>query len=398
MPERSRFSVRLVDTHYLDGYNGSTRVSHQPYTRSIVGEQKTSDTDHHWRGSSSGGDVGGAFYSSNQLYTPGNTPDIKLRYGYVGTSYKYDGPLAITGSSYFPSPAASSVLSLVGKGATAIANTTPTNPAWSAAQFIGELHEGLPSMIGSNFRRGNGVAASGDEYLNLQFGVKPLANDVRGFAKTVKDTHKILRQYERDSGRLVRRRFTFPTYHSTERWDRGLATPWPTFPAPAWTGGFQFPLVETLTTQVDTWFSGAYVYYLNLGSSAWDQMQRHEQEANRLLGTRITPSTAYELTPWSWAADWVSNLGDVAQNISSFGADGLVLHHGYIMERSTVSRTFEMKGVALQGQPKYDLSQTYTTVVKQRVKATPYGFGLKTDGFNPRQVAILAALGLSRSR
>jgi hypothetical protein len=127
-------------------------------------------------------------------------------------------------------------------------------------------------------------------------------------------------------------------------------------------------------------------------------MERYEQEANKLLGTRLTPETLYELTPWSWAADWVSNLGDVAQNISSFGADGLVLHHGYIMERSTVSRTFEMKGVALKGQPKYDLSQTYTTVVKQRVKATPYGFGLDVGSFSPHQVAIVAALGLSRSR
>jgi len=34
--------------------------------------------------------------------------------------------------------------------------------------------------------------------------------------------------------------------------------------------------------------------------------------------------------------------------------------------------------------------------VKKRVKATPYGFGLDTDAFTPRQWAILGSLGISR--
>ena len=400
MPYRVRTSARDTRGPFkFRGTNGNTVVADQNYSMGIVGNQETTDSDHHWRGSSSGGDVGGAFFSLNREYTPTCTPDIRLMYGYVGSTYTYNGPIAIFNTEQFPGFVNSSTLSLIGKGATAIARTTPTNPAWSAAQFIGELHEGLPSLVGSNLARGRGLSsASGSEYLNLEFGIKPLINDVRGFAKTVKDTHKVLRQYERDSGRLVRRRFTFPTIHTTTVTQLAARPMWPPLPAPAYVGGANFPLVQTETTQIETWFSGAYTYYLNLGTSAKDKMERYEQEANKLLGTRLTPSVLYELAPWSWAADWVSNVGDVAHNVSSFGADGLVLHHGYIMEKSVRTRTFEMKGVALQGQPVYNLSQTFTSTCKQRVKATPYGFGLDTGAFTPHQVAIVAALGLSRSR
>jgi hypothetical protein len=40
---------------------------------------------------------------------------------------------------------------------------------------------------------------------------------------------------------------------------------------------------------------------------------------------------------------------------------------------------------------------TYMVDQKERVRATPYGFGLDLGSLNPRQWAILASLGLTRA-
>jgi hypothetical protein len=66
------------------------------------------------------------------------------------------------------------------------------------------------------------------------------------------------------------------------------------------------------------------------------------------------------------------------------------------MYKETVEDTYTHSGVNLKTGPTGPVSQVFRTVYKRRVKAHPYGFGLTDGDLSPRQLAILAALGISR--
>ena len=125
-------------------------------------------------------------------------------------------------------------------------------------------------------------------------------------------------------------------------------------------------------------------------------MIRAATRASVLLGIELTPEVLWNLTPWSWAADWFANMGDVLSNVSDFANDGLVMHYGYMMETSHVTHTYDLHGHGLNG-VESPLTLTFENIQKQRIKASPFGFGLTWESFTPRQLAILAALGISRT-
>lgn len=91
-------------------------------------------------------------------------------------------------------------------------------------------------------------------------------------------------------------------------------------------------------------------------------------------------------------------MGDVMNNISLFTNDGLVMRYGYVMEHRRVENHYRLYGIRLAGmQEDLRLEQKFGRETKARVRASPFGFGLSFDGFTPRQMAILAALGITRA-
>jgi hypothetical protein len=127
-------------------------------------------------------------------------------------------------------------------------------------------------------------------------------------------------------------------------------------------------------------------------------MGKHVGAASHLLGIELTPETLWNLAPWSWAVDWFSNTGDVVSNLTSWSSDGLVMHYGYMMEHSIVTRNYYSRGsrfLFANGSSAPDLR--FVTETKQRVRANPFGFNATWSGLSPVQTAIAAALGLSRS-
>jgi hypothetical protein len=251
--------------------------------------------------------------------------------------------------------------------------------------------------VGASFLKKPGPGSASSEFLNWEFGIRPLISDYQKFAKAYKDRSKILKQLQRDSGRKVRRRYTFPT--EKETLVEELPSTYRPFPALvtylyAGTG----KTTRTTVTTRNRWFSGAYTYYLPKSDSAFDKFLRYEAEANKLLGTRVTPEVLWNLAPWSWAVDWLANTGDVLHNLDAFSRDGLVLLYGYMMEHSVCEVTYEYSGnfvVDGKSVPRH-YSMTYGYETKVRRKATPYGFGLSEVSFNPTQKAIIAALGINR--
>jgi hypothetical protein len=127
------------------------------------------------------------------------------------------------------------------------------------------------------------------------------------------------------------------------------------------------------------------------------RMIRGEQVANQLLGSRITPETLWNLTPWSWLVDWVFNIGDVLSNLSAFSNDGLVMRRGYVMRHENLTHDYTLTGIRfMNGYNPGMIYQRFSTETKIRRSASPYGFSASWPDFSPRQLAILAALGITR--
>jgi len=334
-----------------------------------------------------------------------------------GLGREYKGTLHLSGdyipeANYSPSPAYSSLDDMVAAGTTAIARTIPTNATSGASVFIGELREGLPHILGSSILKTKcrDLRKLGDEHLNVQFGWKPMVADLRKFAKAVKKQNSTLRQLHRDSGRDVRRRFEFPeetskTAPDGPKWGFVTPTMCNGDHLDAWMMRAEGPEPTGYTYWSEKtrrrWFSGRYTYHVpDHPSGFFGKIDKWDAEANKLLGTRLTPEVVWNLAPWSWAADWFSNAGDVIHNISALQHDNLVMRSGYIMEETSVSNVSNWQGyLNLVGSPNTftNLVESFGTTTKVRYCATPYGFSLTGLVMNPRQIAITAALGLSRA-
>lgn len=125
----------------------------------------------------------------------------------------------------------------------------------------------------------------------------------------------------------------------------------------------------------------------------------------KLLGAQPDLNTLWNLAPWSWAVDWFSNTGALVKNLQALISYGTVLRYGYIMEETSVTDTYSARPDAYVPE-KY--TGTFTkpwpaitpvvlrTTVKKRVKANPFGFGVAWEGLSPTQLAITAALGITR--
>jgi peptidoglycan/xylan/chitin deacetylase (PgdA/CDA1 family) len=150
------------------------------------------------------------------------------------------------------------------------------------------------------------------------------------------------------------------------------------------------------TRVVKRYFKGAFTYYLPSDYESRNKVEEAAFYLDKILGLQLTPEVLWNLTPWSWAADWVGNFGDVLANVSDYATDGLVLRYGYMMEHSISKVTYTIPDIpALGGRT---LTQTHFREVKKRVPATPFGFGLTFDSFSTKQKAILAALGITKVR
>lgn len=373
-------------------------------------------------------DSGGDFMTVSYEYDD-NVQPVALSFrdgsGAFLREYKYTGRLYPRYSSArakshiaWSAPDLVSTADMISKGTTAIARTIPTHPAVGVSTILGELRQGLPSIPGkaivwdpvrkrgrssrtrSRARKGSDVMKRGSsEFLNWTFAVAPAIGDVQDLAKSVMESERILSQLERDSGRRVRRRYSFPDQITNEV----VSTAFNQYLAPAGYAGF-YPrgggtIVHRRKRTVRYWFSGAYSYYFQRGGdTTMGALRDAKNYAEHVLGLRIDPEMAWNLTPWSWLVDWKTNMGDVMTNISAFSRDDLVLRYGYIMRETRVIDSYTWSGF-LSGAGNTSITQNFTTTVKKRVKATPYGFGLDSDwrSFTGRQVAILGALGITRA-
>jgi len=340
----------------------------------------------------------GAGFQSYSNYYDDNSYRMKAVRKAGVLTYVFDGKFyahrAFTPSTetYWPNLGKADMFTVLKNGATAIARCKPNNPTANSAQFLGELREELPTVPLLALRdQASHFRSLGSEYLNVEFGWLPFIGDLQRTVVALRNRNKIIAQLLRDSDKIVRRRYAFPSVREQTVTDLGLYYPYPATPFPSVMPGIQYTKTLTEVTGRNDWFEGKFRYHIPGGDDLLSKLQRFDALSSKLLGTRITPDVLWELTPWSWLVDWFGNFGDIINNFSNLNQDNQVMTYGYSM-----STVYKENIYDLPGSPIGPLTQKFGSQYKLRLKASPYGFGVDWPDFSAYQLAILAALGISR--
>ncbi|DAD51466.1 maturation protein, partial [ssRNA phage Gerhypos.4_19] len=245
-----------------------------------------------------------------------------------------------------------------------------------------------------------------DQFINQQFGWAPFLSDVKSFGDIYFKAQQIFDKIRRENGRGVRQHVE--VYKDEDVSDivpyTVLSGPdsfaIPCFPV-AFPGSFflrspAYRVYETNSLSIHA--SGKFSYYRpefddSLGeyNSFWNEFLRYIT----VSGLRPTPSNIYKAIPWTWLADWVSSLGARIQRLSDEALDSVVAQYFYITALRKVTRTMEVELPFAEGFKRFKFEVSYQS--KQRVSAdNPYGFRLSWSDLSPRQLTILAALGISK--
>lgn len=321
----------------------------------------------------------------------------------AGLPYRAKGMITAapkTSLSYKSCPVPSSDSSLDALGTTAVARALPTNPISGLAQFIGEAHE-LPKMFDPKewhhqlkYFKSLPAKTFASKFLEFEFGWLPLISDIKSFFHASNNLNKIALQYERDSGRNIRRGRKINSLSSSVVTITPNYYGWPAMITQAYQSSGT--LYTTTSTFIDTWFKGCFTYYLPPCKKPGiiGEYNHYEAITNKLFGQRVTAETVWNLTPWSWAADWMSNAGDVIHNWQAFQRDGLIMRYGYVMQTQRIIEQRVLKDLVLKDGTPINDTTIFQYETKSRRPATPYGFGLNPNSFSARQNAIIAALAI----
>jgi len=284
-------------------------------------------------------------------------------------------------------------------GAKAWNRFRPAKPGVGLDQTLAELHH-LPTI--PRIKRLKAAADSavhaGREYLNVEFGWKPLLNDLKKTVDTVDKVQNRLKQLRADNGHWIRRRGTLEdsvTLSVVNETESG----YPIMVNQLFQNTSN-PGTREVTTSIRRRrsFSGAFRYWI----PELIDVPNNWAILKRVYGLNPSPATVWELTPWSWFVDWFTNVGDVIANASAMAGDNLVARYAYNMSsyelRETVRGTLYLR-TRVGGAWRSVNARVYgykRQTIKLRTAANPFGFGIDFGGLDFRQLAILGALGVSR--
>lgn len=327
-----------------------------------------------------------------------------------GYNYSYEGqvipdvfqPNAVP--TDFSLPNLISPFRMIEEGTKGWAKFKPTASRGGLDQLIGEIHQ-IPSVTSiRDLKRAFQVKrdklrhvgrSTGSAYLNHVFGWVPLINELVSLADNIQNTDVRIAQLIKDDGKPVRRKgiITVDSTNPIVNVSNGIGYTVPYFPYPLYDGNET--KTSTITAKTKFSFAGRFRYKLQdpnkvpMGTRESYQLQRI------LYGAEINAHTLYAIMPWSWAIDWASSLGALIDNAVNDPIDGLVADFAYVSAHKTLETRYDVTG-RLKNGSLYQCSATLTEEVKQRTGASPYGFGFHFPDFSAKQMAILAALGLTK--
>jgi hypothetical protein len=242
-----------------------------------------------------------------------------------------------------------------------------------------------------------------DHFLNHQFGWIPFLSDLRKFYNAFDQNDQMIDRLINENGQWIRRKRTLK--EETTSTVLGSGNGFKLFPNTSFESAFNPPwFTSTPTWQVREDVKtvikavGKYRYYRPEFDKAdpdhLSVVNRLKRQAT-LFGARISPSNIYKATPWSWAIDWFSNLGDQIDKANDMLVDSVSAKYLYVMQSQTKTRTFTQWAPFHSGAVTLQFTRVIET--KQRREGlSPFGFSLSMASLTPRQIAIAGALGVSR--
>lgn len=294
-------------------------------------------------------------------------------------------------------------------GQQAYSRVAPTAVVFDAARFVGELREGLPSVSMQTFKStAEFFRGIGSGYLQAKFGWEPFIADLQNAAKALKIATSNLAI---SNGERVHRRYGLIPAETSSTFDSAgdcqlflvYENPLSEFNQNMTHESSWFTASCRLikTRKIERWFEGEFTNYLPLNFDPTEFQRRYDV----LVNTKLTPTTLWELSPWSWLAEWFLRISDSMRSNELVANDKLIMHYGYAMQRTTDT----WSATYTDGQDSYNQIRFFSprppmqgmlfsrTEHKQRIRANPYGFTSGGfTGLTGSQASILGALGLSK--
>jgi len=374
--------------------------------------------------------IGGPFYKigidipSSQMWDlgtvsnlgkPGITPGNHQTY--TGKFYPGDNWGADSTSAYF----VNTVPTLSGYDTLAWEKLKPHVSQASLMQSLVELRD-LPrqletsaNLLYNSWRSfGGGYAKTivqpqniADNFLNHEFGWVPFLSDLQKLYSLSTQLESYISQTARDNNTWIRKRATLESSDTDELLAKTFTPdidPW---------GENLQQMCESRTvdgisckgfsevrrrTRKRVWATGEFKYYRPEFDDNLLSFSGQFQNINRLItiyGLRINPTVIWKLTPWSWAIDWFTHVGDFIEHHDEFINDGIISRNLFIMRSEEKFTTKTSVAFFYSGTRSWMWQRKFST--KQRkVADSPYGFDRPWSSLTPRQWAILAAAGMSR--
>lgn len=245
-----------------------------------------------------------------------------------------------------------------------------------------------------------------DHFINHNFGWVPFVQDVANFLSNLRDFREKIERLSHENGQWIRRRSVIRDVFIDEvvpGWSgTGIHNVWPLNTSPTndtWVGTPTWEYRHKFEWHVDA--IGVFKYYIpefDVNSPEWGGLGSVKRQL-AIHGARVNPYHIYQAVPWSWLVDWLTPVGHDLKALQDSYSDNLVAKYLFLTSHLVETVIFKqfVPFNAASGGPK-TLVWTRKRVVKQREKAdSPFGFGVTWDQLSPKQLAILAALGILRT-
>jgi hypothetical protein len=286
----------------------------------------------------------------------------------------------------------------------AIKMSVPSSPSVNLLTSAGELaSDGLPKppdflrwrkTLGDLLQIGPDLAG---DYVAYNFAWKPLVSEIRGYYAQVVRHDAIIREAKSPkNSRVIKTGYNYPA-------NTASSVSWSSTQTGArWHDGVTLGRVVSSATSVNsskkTWFRGKYVNFSGMPKAETQNQHDMASYAKEVLGLEFTPEVLWNLSPWSWFADWLTNTDVLLSSVSSALSDGMVPVEGFVMchtrQHAETVTTGPPSGRAMRFSP---MSSERVRESKKRFISTPYlGFN-SVGSLTAKQLSILAALGISRA-
>lgn len=275
-------------------------------------------------------------------------------------------------------------------GAQAWRMFSPAKPQCDLSQFWIELRD-LKSMFMPVKQSFSGLAGG---YLNMEFGWRPFLSDISKVIITLIKLEKTLARLKKYNGRWQRRHGTVQTVSSVSGPDSLGNMILPTLPTYFYPGRAATSCTRLTSIVERVWFEAKVRYYLP--ELEKPTLYDCTKLLAKIVGLDFTKvSLWWKVFPYSWLADWFGNMTHLIEGMETAMSNDLVASYAYVMEDRFKRVTYDQFQPFTDGTSVH-LKTQYELRSKERANANPLGFGPAVDRINitPRQVAILAALGI----